>query len=167
MFEHVGRSHLPEYFAQVYRLLKPGGLFLNHGISRRAGTEQDRPGFMQERIFGHGTFLQKYIFPDGELTPVSEVNVMAENAGFEVRDVENLREHYALTLRQWVNRLAARREEAVKASDEVTYRTWRLYMSASVYGFESGSINVNQTLLAKMVGGISNVPLSRADLYAV
>jgi len=148
MFEHVGRSHLPEYFDQVYRLLKPGGLFLNHGISRRASTEEDRHSFVQERILGRGTFLQKYIFPDGELMPVSEVNVMAENAGFEVRDVENLREHYALTLRHWVNRLAARREQAVKASDEVTYRTWRLYMSASAYGFESGSVNVNQTLLA-------------------
>ena len=166
MFEQVGRSHLPEYFAQVHRLLKPGGLFLNHGISCRAGTEEDRQGFIQKRIFGRGSFLQKYIFPDGELTPVSDVNVMAENAGFEVRDVENLREHYALTLRNWVNRLAARREEAVKASDEVTYRTWRLYMSASAYGFESGNINVNQTLLAKMTReGRSNVPFSRADLY--
>ena len=166
MFEHVGWSHLPEYFAQAYRLLKPGGLFLNHGISRRASTEKVRLGFVEKHIFGRGTFLQKYIFPDGELTPVSEVNIMAENAGFEVRDVENLREHYALSLRHWVNRLAEHREEAVKASDEVTYRTWRLYMSASAYGFESGNINVNQTLLAKMTGeGKSNVLFSRADLY--
>jgi cyclopropane-fatty-acyl-phospholipid synthase len=167
MFEHVGRAHLPEYFAQVYRLLKPGGLFLNHGISRRADTAPARQDFVQKRILGRGLFLQKYIFPDGELTPVSQVNVMAEAAGFEVRDVENLREHYALTLHHWVDRLAKRREEAVKASDEVTYRTWRLYMSASAYGFESGNINVNQTLLAKMTStGKSNVPFSRADLYA-
>ena len=166
MFEHVGRSHLPEYFAQVYRLLKPGGLFLNHGISRRAGTEEDRQGFVQQRIFGRGSFLQRYIFPDAELISVSDVNVMAENAGFEVRDVENLREHYALTLRNWVNRLETHREQAVKVSDEVTYRTWRLYMSASAYGFESGNINVNQTLLAKMThAGKSNVPFSRANLY--
>lgn len=166
MFEHVGRSHLPEYFVQVYRLLKPGGLFLNHGISRRVGTKEEKRGFVQKSIFGRGAFLQKYIFPDGELTPVSEVNVIAEKAGFEVRDVENLREHYALTLRHWVKRLTARREEAVKISDKVTYRTWRLYMSASVYGFESGNINVNQTLLAKMTReGKSNVPFSRADLY--
>ena len=168
MFEHVGRSHLPEYFAQVHRLLKPGGLFLNHGISRRVdnSSRQTRPD-SKARIFGRGTFQQKYIFPDGELTPVSEVNVMAEDAGFEVRDVENLREHYALTLRNWVNRLADHREEAIKVSDEVTYRTWRLYMSASVYGFESGNINVNQTLLAKMTrAGKSNVPFSRADIYS-
>ena len=166
MFEHVGRSHLPEYFAQVYRLLKPGGLFLNHGISRRAGTGEDRQGFVQQRIFGRGSFLQSYIFPDAELIPVSDVNVMAENAGFEVRDVENLREHYALTLRHWVSRLAERQEEAVKSSDEVTYRTWRLYMSASAYGFEAGNVNINQTLLAKMTReGKSNVPFSRADMY--
>jgi cyclopropane-fatty-acyl-phospholipid synthase len=166
MFEHVGRSHLPEYFAQTYRLLKPGGLFLNHGISRRAGTEAEGQGFIQRRILGRGSFQQRYIFPDGELTPVSEVNVLAEYAGFEVRDVENLREHYALTLRRWVKRLMAHREEAIKVSDEVTYRTWRLYMSASAYGFESGNINVNQTLLAKMERGHSQVPLTRADLYA-
>ena len=166
MFEHVGRSHLPEYFAQVHRLLKPGGLFLNHGISRRAITEAGASGLIQNRIFGRGTFQQKYIFPDGELTPVSEVNVIAEDAGFEVRDVENLREHYALTLRNWVNRLADHREEAIKVSNVVTYRTWRLYMSASVYGFVSGNINVNQTLLAKMTrAGKSNVPFSRADIY--
>ena len=166
MFEHVGRSQLPQYFVQVYRLLKPGGLFLNHGISRRTGTEETSQGFLQKRIFGRGTFLQSYIFPDGELIPVSELNVMAEKAGFEVRDVENLREHYALTLRQWVNRLAERHKEAVQVSDEVTYRTWRLYMAASAFGFESGNINVNQTLLAKMTReGKSNVPFSRADLY--
>jgi len=101
------------------------------------------------------------------LEPVSDVNLLAEEAGFEVRDVENLREHYALTLRNWVNRLADHREEAIKVSDEVTYRTWRLYMSASAYGFETGSINVNQSLLAKMSrDGKSNVPFSRADLYA-
>ena len=166
MFEHVGRNHLQGYFAQVHRLLKPGGLFLNHGISRRSATKADEQSFIAKHVFGRGTFQQKYIFPDGELTPVSEVNVMAENAGFEVRDVENLREHYALTLRNWVNRLADHREKAIKVSDEVTYRTWRLYMSAPVYGFESGSINVNQTLLSKVCrDGKSNVPFSRADLY--
>lgn len=166
MFEHVGRERLPEYFTHVYRLLKPGGLFMNHGISRRAATGEGRQGWVQRRFFGRGAFLQKYIFPDGELMPVSEVNVMAEKAGFEVRDVENLREHYALTLRHWVHRLEAHQEEAINVTDEVTYRTWRLYMSASVYGFESGNTNVNQTLLAKMDKGKSNVPLSRKHLYA-
>jgi cyclopropane-fatty-acyl-phospholipid synthase len=166
MFEHVGRSHLPEYFSQIYRLLKPGGLLLNHGISRRAGTDPAKQGFIQNRIIGRGMFQQKYVFPDGELIPVSEVNVIAEHAGFEVRDVENLREHYAMTLHHWVNRLQQRREEAIQVSDEVTYRTWRLYMSSSAYGFESGNINVNQTLLEKSSNGRSCLPLSRADLYS-
>jgi cyclopropane-fatty-acyl-phospholipid synthase len=178
MFEHVGRSHLPEYFAQVYHLLKPGGLFLNHGISgqvpelRLATAAPDHVGkgsrwqrFVKERIIGDGAFADQYIFPDAELVPVSEVNLIAERAGFEVRDVENLREHYALTLRHWVNRLEARRDEAIKATDEVTYRTWRLYMAASAYGFEAGRINVNQTLLTGPPGGKSNIPLTRADLY--
>jgi len=185
MFEHVGRGHLPAYFAQVYRLLRPGGLFLNHGISRRAPVVHTASGeaalccdppkrsleaslwqkLVERRILGTGTFVWRYIFPDGELTPVSEANTVAEAAGFEVRDVENLREHYALTLRQWVNRLESRRVEAVKAVGEVTYRTWRLYMSASAHGFEAGHVSVNQTLLAKMQAGKSSVPLTRADLY--
>jgi cyclopropane-fatty-acyl-phospholipid synthase len=186
MFEHVGRSRLPEYFAQAYRLLKPGGLFLNHGISLRAqlkhtASVDERSGdprapravpasawqrWVEQTILGSGTFSGRYIFPDGELTPVSEVNAVAEAAGFEVRDVENLREHYAFTLRQWVNRLAARQTEAVNLVGEVTYRTWRLYLAGSAHGFESGRINVNQTLLAKLAeGGQVNLPYSRADLY--
>ncbi len=111
------------------------------------------------------SFSQSYIFPDGELEPVSEVNLLAERSGFEVRDVENLREHYARTLRHWVKRLEDHRTEAIQLADEVTYRTWRSYMSASAYGFEAGYINVNQSLLAKPDRGKSNLPLTRADLY--
>jgi cyclopropane-fatty-acyl-phospholipid synthase len=185
MFEHVGRSKLPAYFGHVYRLLKPGGLFLNHGISRRAprlyqvageaefGAPRDvstaRPSpwqkFVAGRILGTGLFTQRYVFPDGELMPASEVNVTAEKAGFEVRDVENLREHYALTLRHWVKRLEARRVQAVELAGEVTYRTWRLYMAGSAHGFSSGRINVNQTLLAKADAGRTFLPLTRQDLY--
>lgn len=167
MFEHVGRDHLPEYFTHIYHLLKPGGLFLNHGISRRPRKPgQGWEGFVERRILGSGTFVQRYVFPDGELVPVSEANLVAERAGFEVRDVENLREHYALTLRHWVRRLDAHRAEAVRAANEMTYRTWRLYMAASTHGFEVGNISVNQTLLAKPVGGRSCLPWTRADLYA-
>ena len=172
MFEHVGRDHLPEYFAQAYRLLKPSGLFLNHGIAQKA-QEADRAGnsfawqnLFERYILGSGSFTQHYVFPDGELVPVSEANLVAERAGFEVRDVENLREHYALTLRHWVDRLEKCRAEAIRASDEKTYRTWRLFMSASAYGFESGDINVNQSLLARPDHGQCDLPLTRADLYA-
>ena len=97
MFEHVGRGHLPEYFAHAYRLLKPGGLFLNHGISTaHPQTRQKKSAwtqFIERNVLGSGQFVWRYIFPDGELEPVSEVNLVAEAAGFEVRDVENLREH--------------------------------------------------------------------------
>jgi cyclopropane-fatty-acyl-phospholipid synthase len=167
MFEHVGRDHLPEYFGHVYRLLKPGGVFLNHGISRSPATP--RPGWrawIERRLLGSGMFLQQYVFPDGELVPVTEAGLVAERAGFEVRDVESLREHYALTLRHWVQRLEARREEAVAAADEVTYRIWRLYMAASARGFDVGRIGVHQTLFAKPIEGRSSLPLTRADLYA-
>lgn len=120
---------------------------------------------MEPRLVGPGSFVQRYVFPDGELAPVSEVNLIAEAAGFEVRDVENLREHYDLTLRHWVNRLETRQDDAIQASTETAYRTWRLYMAASAYGFEAGNININQSLLAKPANGKSNLPLSRADLY--
>ena len=171
MFEHVGRSHLPEYFAHTHRLLKPGGLFLNHGIAVhpyavRPGHVKPWERFANRYVLGSGRFSQSYIFPDGELEPVSDVNLLAESAGFEVRDVENLREHYALTLRHWVSRLEAHHADATRLADETIYRTWKLYMSGSVYGFESGRTNVNQTLLAKMDQGRSNIPLTRADLYS-
>ncbi|HEX7542210.1 MAG TPA: cyclopropane-fatty-acyl-phospholipid synthase family protein [Anaerolineales bacterium] len=181
MFEHVGRSHLPEYFSQAYRLLKPGGLFLNHGISLR-GQPADlgllkgmdghfpttTPGqsYFERKVLGPGTFSQHYIFPDGELVPVSEANLIAEAAGFEVRDLENLREHYALTLRNWVRRLEERHTEAAQLVGEAVYRTWRLYMSFYAVTFESGQISVNQSLLAKPANGKANLPMSRADLYA-
>ncbi|HVO68535.1 MAG TPA: cyclopropane-fatty-acyl-phospholipid synthase family protein [Aggregatilineaceae bacterium] len=183
MFEHVGCSHLPGYFAQAYWLLKPGGLFLNHGISLRsplryaASTDSSngtpvrmRRGaiwnkLIERYVLGAGSFIQRYVFPDGEVIPVSEINLVAEQAGFEVRDVENLREHYALTLRQWVRRLEAHQEQAIRAADEATYRVWRLYMAAVTYGFETGMNNVNQTLLSRPNAGKSNLPLTRTDLY--
>ncbi|HNT25000.1 MAG TPA: cyclopropane-fatty-acyl-phospholipid synthase family protein [Anaerolineales bacterium] len=181
MFEHVGRSRLPEYFAQTYRLLKPGGLFLNHGIARR-GQPGDlsllrgfysRPArrfaweeFFEQKILGLGSFSQRYIFPDGELVTVSEANLIAEASGFEVRDVENLREHYALTLRQWVKRLEMQKQEAIRLVGMSVYRTWRLYLSYCVLGFEAGMTQVDQSLLSKPATGQTNLPMSRADLYA-
>ncbi len=158
MFEHVGEAKLPVYFERAWRLLQPGGLFLNHGIAC-PGTEP-RP---KKR---RNTFSNRYVFPDGELTPISHSLQAAEAVGFEVRDVESLREHYALTLRHWVRSLEARRNEALRYVDEVTYRVWRLFMSGSADGFETGRHNVYQALLVKPgPGGQSGLPLTRADLY--
>jgi len=170
MFEHVGRSQMSEYFAQAHRLLKPGGLFLNHGIAYWPGVAYGRPQWtgpakwIAQWLLGSQSFSQSYIFPDGELEAVSEVNLLAEHSGFEVRDVENLREHYARTLRHWIKRLEDQRVEAIQLTDEVTYRTWRFYMAAAAYGFEGGYTNVNQSLLAKPDRGQSHLPLTRTDL---
>lgn len=156
MFEHVGERRLPEYFERAWHLLRRGGVFLNHGIARSAtGPRRQGP-----------SFVDRYVFPDGELVPISTTLRAAETAGFEVRDVESLREHYALTLQHWVRRLQARHAEAQALTDEATYRVWRLYMSGSVYGFQSGRINVYQTLLAKPDEGASGLPLTRADWYS-
>lgn len=170
MFEAVGKSHMPEYFAHAFRLLKPQGVFLNHGISsyrmeyeRYAGLRK----WLDDVLIGAGKFGDKYIFPDGELVPLNDVNRFAEQASFEVRDVENLREHYALTLRRWVAGLEANRERAIAVSNETIYRTWRLYMSSAAFGFDSAAHNINQTLLCKLdAQGRSCLPLTRSDWYA-
>lgn len=157
MFEHVGAALLETYFRKAMELLRPGGVFLNHGIASKA-TIKPRKG---------STFTQRYVFPDGELTPINVSLHAAEEAGFEVRDVESLREHYALTLQNWVHRLEAAHEEALKYVTEPTYRVWRLFMSASAYGFSIGNLNVYQSLLVKQgENGASNQPLTRADWYA-
>jgi cyclopropane-fatty-acyl-phospholipid synthase len=157
MFEHVGQALLPTYFARAYALLEPGGVFLNHGI---ANTVADQP-------VNGPSFSDTYVFPDGELVPISTTARVAEEAGFEVRDVESLREHYALTLRHWVRRLEAKHEQAMAYVDEPTYRVWRLFMSGSAHGFTVGRLNVYQTLLVKPDDdGSSGLPLTRAAWYA-
>jgi cyclopropane-fatty-acyl-phospholipid synthase len=155
MFEHVGELQLPEYFAQAWRLLRPGGAFLNHGIAYST----------TELVQRKTSFIDHYVFPDGELLPISHTLRVAEMSGFEVRDVESLREHYMLTLRHWVSRLEDHYEEARRATDEVTYRIWRLFMSGAAYGFKVGRINVYQTLLIKPTHSESGLPLTRADWY--
>ncbi len=157
MFEHVGAARLPSYFAQAWKLLKPRGVFLNHGIASRAtDLAQNGP-----------SFSETYVFPDGELVPINTTLHAAEEAGFEVRDVESLREHYALTLRHWVQRLEIHHQDALKFVDEPTYRVWRLFMSGSAYGFTAGRNNIYQALLVKPDGqGSSGLPWTRAGWYA-
>ena len=156
MFEHVGESLLPKYFTLAWRLLRPGGVFLNQGIAARA-TNPARHG---------PSFSDRYVFPDSELAPISTTQHAAEISGFEVRDLESLREHYALTLRHWVRRLEDHHDEACCAADEVTYRVWRLFMSGSAFGFQVGQLNIYQTLLVKPNQGDSGLSLTRADWYA-
>lgn len=170
MFEHVGRERMPGYFESMHRALRPGGLLLNHGISRRATLSSRTLATILKDPLNHlivGTSpMTRYVFPDSDLIALSEVNLAAERAGFEVRDVENLREHYALTLRAWIRNLEEREVEATRLVGAGTYRIWRLYFAASAYRFEAGRISVNQTLLARLDDGRAGVPLTRADLYA-
>ena len=156
MVEHVGREKLRTYYESVCRALRPGGLFLNHGIAEQS------PG----RDTPRNPFIDKYVFPDGDLVCVSDSLAIAERAGFEVRDVENLREHYARTLQTWVSRLEARRTVAETAADATAYRIWRLYMAASCVSFENASIAIFQSLLAKPdADGTVTLPATRRDLY--
>jgi cyclopropane-fatty-acyl-phospholipid synthase len=168
MVEHVGIAKLPVYFAAMYRVLAPRGLFLNHGIvslgAARAHTWKDR---VEAKLWRRNAFIEQYVFPDGQLVPLRAVIGAAEAAGFETRDAESLREHYAITLRHWTSRLMANAERAIAIAGERTYRVWRLYMAASAHAFASGSINIVQTLLAKRdETGEAGVPLTRRDLYA-
>src|SRR3954467_3808563 len=168
MIEHVGLTHLPVYFESAYRALKPGGLFMNHGI---VSLGEARPRSVGEKIFRKfwkaDAFIDTYVFPDGKLTATADVIGAAEATGFEVRDVESLREHYAMTLRHWVRSLEARSGEAEQLVGDHTYRVWRLYMAASANAFTRGAINIIQTLLAKPdAAGKSNIPLTREDIYA-
>lgn len=156
MFEHVGIRNFLVYFGAAQRLLKPGGLFLNHGITH------DTEGW---RKSVSTTFINRYVFPDGELDMVSNVQRAMERSGFEILDVEALRPHYALTLRQWVQRLEDRREEALRHVSEPTYRIWRLYMTACALSFEEGDVGVYQILAGKRTKGLNPVPLTRRDLY--
>lgn len=170
MFEHVGRERLPEYFARLFQLAKPGGLFLNHGIGGRPAPDHGALGRFARRLepylVGGSTFREKYIFPNGGLVAVSEANLIAEKLGWEVRDVENLREHYAITLRHWASRLEANEEAARRIGGDGMFRLWRLYMGMAAWQFARGEFGVYQSLLVRPTGAESGLPLSRADIYA-
>jgi cyclopropane-fatty-acyl-phospholipid synthase len=168
MVEHVGRAKLPVYFERLYKYLRPGGLLLNHGIVHAGGHQKPKlRDRVFERLWGDNAFINTYVFPDGELPELAEVVSTAEDAGFETRDAESLREHYALTLRKWVRRREAERATAVASVGEEIYRIWRLYMAASAYGFASGRLAIDQLILAKRNGdGSSEIPLTRADIYS-
>ncbi len=154
MYEHVGRAELGGYAATVAGLLRPGGLFLNHGIAR-LGSEQPGPD----------TFINRYIFPDGELHPVMEIQSAMQATGLEVRDVESLREHYPLTLRRWLANLESQREQVVAMVGKERERAWRLYLLVAAQGFEDGDITVYQVLGARL-GSDHRLPLDRAQVIA-
>ncbi|WP_030341461.1 SAM-dependent methyltransferase [Streptomyces sp. NRRL S-1022] len=152
MAEHVGAEKYLEYARQLYDLLKPGGRLLNHQIGRRPQRD--------ESAYEVDEFIDSYVFPDGELAPVGTTVTQLERAGFEVRDVESIREHYALTLRRWVANLEADWDHAVRLTSPGRARVWRLYMAACALAFEHNRIGVNQVLAVRTPeSGTSGLPL--------
>jgi cyclopropane-fatty-acyl-phospholipid synthase len=177
MFEHVGLKKLPLYFETVRKLLKPGGVFLNHGIARAPSRRNRGPSFLDRAVVPflrdvlripvprNSSFIGKHVFPDGELVTISQALRAAAGAGFEVRDVENLREHYELTLRRWVEGLQRNAVALLKLVPETTYRIWLLYTAGSAAAFKRGDIAVYQSLLSNPASGKSGLPLRREDWY--
>jgi cyclopropane-fatty-acyl-phospholipid synthase len=162
MCEHVGSAQLGAYFRSAFAALRPGGLFMNHCIVQG----RDRSRRWRARLWREGEFLHRYVFPDGELPRVPALVSAAALAGFELRDVESLREHYALTLRHWYHRLEAREAEATALVGRQIYRIWRLYMAGSAHGFATGAMSLMQMLFARPdAEGRVPLPLTRADLY--
>jgi len=154
MFEHVGKEQMAAYFSVLSQVLVPGGRLLNHAISTPDGASFDRR-----------SFTARYVFPDGELEDVADVVSAMEAVDLEVRDVESLREHYSLTLRQWVINLDGHWEEAVSLVGLVRARIWRLYMAAAVVGFEMNETGLHQVLGVKtMADGVSGMPMTRAGM---
>ncbi|MEV8423234.1 cyclopropane-fatty-acyl-phospholipid synthase family protein [Streptomyces niveus] len=152
MAEHVGSVRYREYADDLFALLRPGGRLLNHQIARR--PEKDESQYQID------DFIDAYVFPDGELAPLGRTLSTLEEAGFEARDVESLREHYALTLRHWVRNLEEHWPEAVRATSPGRARVWRLYMAASALSFEHNRIGVNQILAVRpRESGDASVPL--------
>ncbi len=156
IIEHVRPENYAAYFSQLRRLLKTGGLFLNHGITHERHWEWTR----------QWDFLTRYVFPNAELANVSDTLAAMEDADWEVRDLEQLREHYSRTCRQWAERLMAERERALRLVPEKTYRTWVLYLVASSQYFAEGSIGLYQAVLGKPDPAVRAVPATREAIYA-
>jgi cyclopropane-fatty-acyl-phospholipid synthase len=179
MSEHVGRRSLANYTQTLFDLLRPGGRFLNHAIGRPASFDEDpQPSRAAETSRqlqialgmrgpskNGSAFIERYVFPDGELHEVGTLVSMFQGHGFEVRHLESLREHYALTLRYWVDNLTKRFDEAVDEVGVQRARVWRLYMSGSAVGFERRHLEIHQVLCVRPLNGSSELPL-RPDFSA-
>lgn len=160
MFEHVGRENFPAYCQKIFRLLKPGGLVMNHGIT---AAQPDARGLGS----GIARFVEDYVFPGGELLHVSEVARHMAEAGLELRDAECLRPHYAQTLWHWVRRLELNDARARDLVGEKTYRIWRVYMAGSAHAFQRGWLSIFQLLGGKpLADGTLPLPMTRDYIYS-
>jgi cyclopropane-fatty-acyl-phospholipid synthase len=160
MFEHVGRGNLSLYFGKIFRLLRPGGLVMNHGITLNSPDQAELGSDI-------GEFIDDYVFPGGELTHLSRVIAAMSGHGLECRDVESLRPHYARTLWHWVERLDASRAAALSTVGEKLYRVWRIYMAGSAHAFERGWLSVYQVLAGRpTASGVLSIPATRDYMYS-
>jgi cyclopropane-fatty-acyl-phospholipid synthase len=161
MYEHVGIANYPSYFKKIRDLLADGGVFLNHGITRRAKRNIKNFG----KVSPSRRVILKYIFPGAELDHIGHTVQVMESCGFEIHDVEALRRHYARTCRLWHDRLAARREQAIALVGPERYRMWVAYLAGVTVGFEYGPLHVFQTVATKQGEALSPLPPTREDLY--
>jgi cyclopropane-fatty-acyl-phospholipid synthase len=173
MSEHVGIKSLPHYTQNIFDLLNPGGRFLNHAIGKPVSfdanpqptriSELNRQMQIALRMRGPSktgsAFINRYVFPDGELHEVGTLVSMFQAHGFEVRHLESLREHYAITLRHWVDNLTKRFDEAVDDVGVERARVWRLYMAGSAVAFERHHLEIHQILCVRPLDGHSGLPL--------
>jgi cyclopropane-fatty-acyl-phospholipid synthase len=160
MFEHVGVRRFPHYFGKIHRVLKPGGLVLNHGITlNQAGAQSLGSGISD--------FVEDYVFPGGQLTHVAQVIDGMAREGLEPIDAESLREHYAKTLWRWVERLESNAEAARAEVGDERYRVWRIYMAGSAHAFDRGWLSLWQVVAGKTnPDGRLPRPLTREHMYA-
>jgi cyclopropane-fatty-acyl-phospholipid synthase len=158
MFEHVGRAHLAEYFAGVAALLAPGGVVMNHGI-----TTTDVAG--GQTPYGGGQFIDEYVFPHGELVHLSTVVEAMQQGGLEVRDVENLRRHYARTCASWSENFEARADALRQMTDPKTFRIWRVYLAGCTYAFAHDLISLYQVVCGRAGMDPAGMPWSRRYMY--
>lgn len=158
MFEHVGVQHLPEYFSQINRLLAPGGVVMNHGITTTDVGERSSP-------YGAGNFIDKYVFPHGELAHLSTVIRTMQEGGLEVRDVENLRRHYARTCALWTENFERNAERIRQTADPKTFRIWHVYLAGCAYAFTHDWISLYQIVGSKAGQDPAQIPWSRGYMY--
>jgi cyclopropane-fatty-acyl-phospholipid synthase len=158
MFEHVGVQNLPEYFGRINKLLAPGGIVMNHGITTADVEQRNSP-------YGGGEFIDRYVFPHGELAHLSTVIRTMQEGGLEVRDVENLRRHYARTCALWAENFESNAERIRATCDPKTFRIWHVYLAGCAYGFAHDWISLYQIVCGKAGQDPAEIPWSRRYMY--
>ena len=158
MFEHVGRKNLPLYFARIRELLADNGVALNHGIT---STDAESG----ETALGGGEFIDRYVFPDGELPHISLALEAAQRGGLEAVDVESLRRHYARTLDIWTENFEATAETARTLVDDEIFRIWRVYLAGCAFAFEHDDVSIYQIVCRKAGRSATTLPWSRRYMY--